>query len=39
VKAAQALVAQSQATVKETQAGLARQQELQRISGGKVPAK
>ena len=39
VKAAQALVAQAQATVKETQAGLARQQELQRISGGKVPAK
>ena len=39
VKAAQALVAQTQATVKESQAGLVRQQELQRISGGKVPAK
>ncbi len=39
VKAAVALVAQSQATVKETQTALARQQELQRISGGKVPAK
>lgn len=39
VKAALALVAQSQATVKETQTALARQQDLQRISSGKVPAK
>jgi HlyD family secretion protein len=39
VKSAQALVAQFQATVQETEAALARQRELLRISGGKVPAK
>jgi len=39
VAAAQALVAQAEATVKESDAALARQQELQRISGGKVPSK
>ncbi len=39
VKSAQALVTQAEATVKESAAALARQQELQRISGGKVPAK
>jgi HlyD family secretion protein len=39
VTAAQALVAQGEATVKESDATLARQQELQRISGGKVPSK
>lgn len=39
VKAAQAKVTQAEATVKESAALLARQQELQRISGGKVPSK
>ena len=39
VKAAQATVAQAEATVKESEATLARQQELQRLSGGKVPSK
>jgi HlyD family secretion protein len=39
VKSAQALVTQAEATVTESTAALARQQELQRISGGKVPAK
>lgn len=39
VKAAQAKVTQTAATVKESAALLARQQELQRISGGKVPSK
>jgi len=39
VKAAQAAVVQAEATVKESDATLARQQELQRLSGGKVPSK
>lgn len=39
VKAALAKVALAEATVKESAALLARQQELQRISGGQVPAK
>jgi HlyD family secretion protein len=39
VKSSQALVSQGQATVKETEAALGRQQELLRLSGGKVPAK
>jgi HlyD family secretion protein len=39
VKAAQASVTLAQATVKESEATLARQQELQRLSGGKVPSK
>lgn len=39
VTSAQALVSQAEATVKESEATLARQQELQRISGGKVPSK
>jgi len=39
VTSAQALVSQAEATVKESDATLARQQELQRISGGKVPSK
>lgn len=38
VRSAQALVAQSEATLKETQTALARQQELRSISGGKLPA-
>ncbi len=37
--AANALVQQNVATVKETQASLARLEEVSRISGGKVPAK
>ena len=39
VKAAQAAVTLAEATVKESEATLARQQELQRLSGGKVPSK
>ena len=39
VNAAQAAVTQAEATVKESDATLARQQELQRLSGGKVPSK
>ena len=39
VKSSQALVSQGQATVKETEAALGRQQDLLRLSGGKVPAK
>jgi HlyD family secretion protein len=39
VKAAQAFVAQAAATVKESAAALARQQELLKLSGGRVPAK
>ncbi|OYW77811.1 MAG: efflux transporter periplasmic adaptor subunit [Verrucomicrobia bacterium 12-59-8] len=39
VKAAMARVALADATVKESAALLARQQELQRISGGQVPSK
>jgi HlyD family secretion protein len=39
VRAAQARVTLAEATVKESAALLARQQELQRISGGKVPSK
>jgi len=39
VKSAQALVTQAEATVKESAAALARQQDLLRLSGGKVPAK
>jgi HlyD family secretion protein len=39
VRAAQARVTLAEATVKESVALLARQQELQRISGGKVPSK
>jgi len=39
VKTAQARVTLAEATVKESAALLARQQELQRISGGKVPSK
>jgi HlyD family secretion protein len=39
VKAAQAAVTLAAATVKESEATLARQQELQRLSGGKVPSK
>ena len=39
VRAAEARVALAEATVKESAALLARQQELQRISGGKVPSK
>ncbi|MCF7786912.1 MAG: efflux RND transporter periplasmic adaptor subunit [Prosthecobacter sp.] len=39
VKAALARVALAEATVKESAALLARQQELQRISGGQVPSK
>ena len=39
VQAAQASVAQAEATAKETAATLARQQELARLSGGKLPAK
>ena len=38
VKAAQAAVTLAEATVKESAANLARQQELQRLSGGKVPS-
>ncbi|MDR2982698.1 MAG: efflux RND transporter periplasmic adaptor subunit [Puniceicoccales bacterium] len=36
---ANAKVAQAKATLKETQATLARQQELHRLSGGKVPSR
>ena len=39
VRAAQARVTLAEATVKESAALLTRQQELQRISGGKVPSK
>jgi len=39
VKSAQAKVTQTAATVKESEAALARQQDLQRISGGRVPSK
>jgi HlyD family secretion protein len=39
VNSAQALVTQAEATVKESAAALARQRELLRLSGGKVPAK
>ena len=39
VKAAQAAVTLAEATVKESEATLARQQDLQRLSGGKVPSK
>ena len=39
VQAAQASVTQAEATAKESEATLARQQELQRLSGGKVPSK
>jgi HlyD family secretion protein len=39
VKSALALVTQAEATVKESEATLTRQQDLQRISGGKVPSK
>ena len=39
VNAAQAAVTLAEATVKESDATLARQQELQRLSGGKVPSK
>lgn len=39
VKAAQAAVTLAEATVKESDATLARQRELQRLSGGKVPSK
>jgi len=38
VRAAEARVTQAQATVKESDAALARQQELRKISGGKVPS-
>jgi len=38
LKSAQASVAQAEATVKETAATLTRQQELHRISGGKLPS-
>ena len=38
VKSAQAQVTQAEATVTESAAALARQQDLQRISGGKIPA-
>ena len=38
VQAAQAAVTLAGATVKESEATLARQQELQRLSGGKVPS-
>lgn len=38
LKSAQASVAQAEATVKETAATLARQQELHRVSGGKLPS-
>jgi HlyD family secretion protein len=38
VRSMHALVAQSQATLKETQTALARLQELRSISGGKLPA-
>lgn len=38
LKAAQAAVAQAEATVKETAATLVRQQELHRVSGGKLPS-
>lgn len=38
LKAAQASVAQAEATVKETAATLTRQQELHRVSGGKLPS-
>lgn len=38
LKSAHASVAQAEATVKETAATLTRQQELRRISGGKLPA-
>ena len=38
VRSAQALVTQAEATVTESAATLARQQELRRISGGKIPA-
>ena len=38
-KSAQALVTQAEATVKESAATLTRQQDLQRISGGKIPSK
>lgn len=37
--AAQARVAQAEATVKEAQAGLGRLEEVSRLSGGKVPSK
>jgi len=39
VRAAQAAVTQAEATGRESAATLARQQELQRLSGGKVPSK
>ena len=39
VTAAQAMVTQAEATVKESDATLVRQQELKRLSGGKVPSK
>ncbi len=39
VKSALALVTQAEATVKESAAALARQQELLRLSGGKVPSR
>ncbi len=39
VKSAQALVGQAEATVRESAAALARQQDLQQLSGGKVPAR
>lgn len=38
VKVAEAKVTQAQATVKESLAALARQQELSRLSGGKIPS-
>jgi HlyD family secretion protein len=38
LKAAHASVAQAEATVKETAATLSRQQELHRVSGGKLPS-
>jgi|688.fasta_scaffold07377_14 HlyD family secretion protein len=38
VKIAEAKVTQAQATVKESLAALARQQELSRLSGGKIPS-
>lgn len=38
LKSAQASVAQAEATVKESAAALARQQELHRLSGGKLPS-
>jgi HlyD family secretion protein len=39
VKSAQAIVTQGEATVKESAAALSRQQQLQLMSGGKLPAK